>query len=95
MTIFGYRFLDKLNEWWREEYVDMSVCFVEDNATILVQTDYEYIGIVYWVGADVLSMSLHPTYEHQQTIKLFLIRTLSAFLCNVAILSAPTDTYNI
>lgn len=95
MTIFGHRFLYKLNEWWCGDHVEIPIGFVEDNGTILVQTDHEYIGILYWIGADVLTISLHPTYEHQQTIKVFLLRTLSAFLPNVAIRSAPAGAYNV
>lgn len=96
MTTFGHRFMYKLNEWWHEEGVDRSVCFFEDNGTILVQHEHEYTGIIYWIGADVLTIALQPTYEHHQTIRIFLLRTLSTFLGPVAIRCAqPANTYNI
>ena len=93
MTTFGHRFLDKLNAWWHEESFDHSVCFIEDNGTIVIQTNHKYVGIVYWISTDIVVISMHPTHEHNQPIKLFLLRTLSAFLCNVAI-RCPAITYN-
>ena len=95
MTIFGHRFLYKLNEWWHEDTLEKDQCvyFIEDNGTILIRTDHKYIGFVYWIGADILSISMQPTYEHHQSIQLFLMRTLSAFLHNVAI-RCPAVTYN-
>ena len=93
MTTFGHRFLDKLNAWWHEEGNDHSVCFIEDNGTIVIQSNHKYIGIVYWISTDIVVISMHPTYEHNQPIKLFLLRTMSAFLHNVAI-RCPAVTYN-
>jgi hypothetical protein len=93
MTIFGHHFLYKLNEWWGNEYEDLYITFLEDNDNIVVQTSHEYIGLAYWIGADIINISLKPTYEHQQTIKVFLFRTLSAFLQNVAV-RCPITTYN-
>ncbi len=96
MTTFGYRLLEKLNVWWHEESFDNSVRFVEDNGTILVHTECEYIGVVYWIGTDILVISMHPTHELNQPIKLFLLRTLSAFLRNVTIRCLHSvDTNNI
>ena len=96
MTTFGDHLLIKLNKWLHEEAFDYSVRFIEDNGTILVQTDREYIGIVYWIGTDILVISIHPTHEYHQSIKLFLLRTLSAFLRNVTIRCLHTvDTTNI
>jgi hypothetical protein len=94
MTTFGHRVLFKLNEWWHEEGDNgQSVCFIEDNGTIVVQTNHRYVGIVYWISTDILVISMQPTYEHHQSVQLFLMRTLSAFLHNVAI-RCPAVTYN-
>lgn len=81
MTVWGYRFLSRLHEWWYAEFGDTSVCFEEDNGIVHIELFAgDRIGFFSMTDANTIMISIHPEYIHRQQVLLFLMRTLSAFL---------------
>ncbi len=80
---FGFRFIQKLNEWWL--WSELFVYFMEVEAgSISVHIHNERIGLVYWSQPRTLTISMNPSFPYAADVALYLRRTLSAFLMNTS-----------